>query len=183
MGNHYLFEHRHIFVLVPIQNLYFQRYMVYSFLCSVIVSFIDIGGIVDNHCLNFLFWQSVLLYLQEDKWEHNGFTIAKDVFLSFWMLIGSEVFVFRSTTRRILYIHVIGHSRVLCITLRLLYLAWPTIFLFLAVVSYTVKLFVLCIWVSEWLLFNANSAMFQLLVYHGENKLICNEMMMRSALF
>jgi hypothetical protein len=54
-------------------------------------------------------------------------------------------------------------------TLRLLYLAWPTIFLFLAVVSYTVKLFVLCIWVSEWLLFNANSAMFQLLVYHGES--------------
>jgi hypothetical protein len=34
--------------------------------------------------------------------------------------------------------------------------------------------------VSEWLLFNANSAIFQL--YHGENKLIFNEMMMRSAL-
>jgi len=34
--------------------------------------------------------------------------------------------------------------------------------------------------VSERLLFNANSAIFQL--YHGENKLICNEMMMRSAL-
>jgi hypothetical protein len=30
--------------------------------------------------------------------------------------------------------------------------------------------------VSEWLLFNANSAIFQL--YHGENKLIFNEMMM-----
>jgi hypothetical protein len=28
-------------------------------------------------------------------------------------------------------------------------------------------------WVSEWLLFNANSAIFQL--YHGENKLIFNE--------
>jgi hypothetical protein len=28
--------------------------------------------------------------------------------------------------------------------------------------------------VSEWLLFNANSAIFQL--YHGENKLIFNEM-------
>jgi hypothetical protein len=31
----------------------------------------------------------------------------------------------------------------------------------------------------EWLLFSANSAIFQL--YHGENKLIFNEMMMRSA--
>jgi hypothetical protein len=36
-------------------------------------------------------------------------------------------------------------------------------------------------WVSEWLFFNANSAIFQL--YHGENKLIFNEMMMRSALY
>jgi hypothetical protein len=35
--------------------------------------------------------------------------------------------------------------------------------------------------VSEWLLVNANSAIFQL--YHGENKLIFNEMMMRSALY
>jgi hypothetical protein len=34
---------------------------------------------------------------------------------------------------------------------------------------------------SVWLLVNANLAMFQL--YHGENKLIFNEMMMRSALF
>jgi hypothetical protein len=32
--------------------------------------------------------------------------------------------------------------------------------------------------VSDWLLFNANSAIFQL--YHDENKLIFNEMMMRS---
>ena len=31
-------------------------------------------------------------------------------------------------------------------------------------------------WVSEWLLFNANSAIFQL--YHDKNKLIFNEMMM-----
>ena len=31
---------------------------------------------------------------------------------------------------------------------------------------------------SEWSLFNANSAIFQL--YHGENKLIVNEMIMRS---
>ena len=30
--------------------------------------------------------------------------------------------------------------------------------------------------VSEWLLFNANSAIFQLLVYHGENKIIFNGM-------
>jgi len=35
--------------------------------------------------------------------------------------------------------------------------------------------------VSEWLLFNANSAIFQL--YHGENKLQFNEMMMRSTLY
>jgi len=35
--------------------------------------------------------------------------------------------------------------------------------------------------VSEGLLFNANSAIFQL--YHGEKKLIFNDMMMRSALF
>ena len=38
-------------------------------------------------------------------------------------------------------------------------------------------------WVSEWLLFNTNSAIFQLLVYHGENKLIFNEMMTRSILY
>jgi hypothetical protein len=35
--------------------------------------------------------------------------------------------------------------------------------------------------VSEWVLLNANSAIFQL--YHGENKLIFNEMMMSSALY
>jgi hypothetical protein len=35
--------------------------------------------------------------------------------------------------------------------------------------------------VSEWLLFNANSVIAQL--YHGENKLIFKEMMMRSALY
>jgi hypothetical protein len=35
--------------------------------------------------------------------------------------------------------------------------------------------------VSKWLLFNANSAIFQL--YHGENKLIVNDIMMRSALY
>jgi len=34
---------------------------------------------------------------------------------------------------------------------------------------------------SERLLFNAKSAIFQL--YHGENKLIFNEMMMRSSLY
>ena len=36
-------------------------------------------------------------------------------------------------------------------------------------------------WVSEWLLFTANSAIFQL--YHGGNQLIFNEMMMRFALY
>ena len=36
-------------------------------------------------------------------------------------------------------------------------------------------------WVSEWLLFNANSAIFRLC--HGENKLIFNAMMMRSTLY
>ena len=36
-------------------------------------------------------------------------------------------------------------------------------------------------WVSAWLLFNAISAIFQL--YYGENKLIVNEMMIRSALY
>ena len=36
-------------------------------------------------------------------------------------------------------------------------------------------------WVSEWLLFNTNSAIFQ--PYHGENKLILNVMMMRSTLY
>jgi hypothetical protein len=35
--------------------------------------------------------------------------------------------------------------------------------------------------ISEWLLFNTNSSIFQL--YHGESKLIVNEMMMRSALY
>ena len=35
--------------------------------------------------------------------------------------------------------------------------------------------------VSEWLLFNANSAIVQL--YHVEYKLIFNQMMMKSALF
>ena len=34
---------------------------------------------------------------------------------------------------------------------------------------------------SEWVLLNAISAIFQL--YHGEKKLIFNEMMMRSALY
>ena len=34
---------------------------------------------------------------------------------------------------------------------------------------------------SEWLLYNVNSVFFQL--YHGENKLIFNEMMMRSSFY
>jgi hypothetical protein len=40
--------------------------------------------------------------------------------------------------------------------------------------------FMLFLYKSEWLLFSANSTICQL--YHGENKLIFNEMMMRSAL-
>jgi hypothetical protein len=36
-------------------------------------------------------------------------------------------------------------------------------------------------WVSDWSLFNANSAIFQL--YYGENKLIFNEAMVISALY
>jgi hypothetical protein len=44
--------------------------------------------------------------------------------------------------------------------------------------TYTHALF---LQVSEWLLFNANAAIFQL--YHGKNNLIFNEMMMRSALY
>ena len=36
-------------------------------------------------------------------------------------------------------------------------------------------------WMGEWLLFYANLAIFQL--YHGKNKLIFNEMMMKSALY
>jgi len=35
--------------------------------------------------------------------------------------------------------------------------------------------------VNEWLLFNDNSAIYQL--YHGEYKLIFNKMMVRSALY
>jgi hypothetical protein len=35
--------------------------------------------------------------------------------------------------------------------------------------------------VSEWLLLSANSAIFQL--YHGKNKLIFNDMMIKSALY
>ena len=35
--------------------------------------------------------------------------------------------------------------------------------------------------VSEWLLLNTNSAILQL--YHGKNKLICNEMMMSEVRF
>jgi hypothetical protein len=34
-------------------------------------------------------------------------------------------------------------------------------------------------WMSEWLLLNANSAIFQL--YNGYNKLFCNEMKQQSA--
>jgi hypothetical protein len=37
------------------------------------------------------------------------------------------------------------------------------------------------LWVLYWVMFSINSAIFQ--PYHGENKLIFNEMMMRSALY
>jgi hypothetical protein len=47
--------------------------------------------------------------------------------------------------------------------------------------NHGLEYFILVITVSEWLLFNANSAIFQL--YHGEDKLIVNEMMMMSALY
>jgi len=46
-------------VHVPSHELDFQRHMSWSVLCSVrwevIVHFVDIGGIVDHHCLNLLF--------------------------------------------------------------------------------------------------------------------------------
>jgi hypothetical protein len=56
-----------------------------------------------------------------------------------------------------------------------------TFFIFPVNVLYHVCYFVTpdCNWVIERLLFNVNSAIYQL--YHGENKLIFNEMMMRSA--
>jgi hypothetical protein len=43
------------------------------------------------------------------------------------------------------------------------------------------KLFILFLHSYNTIMFNSNSAIFQL--YHGENKLIINEMMMSSALF
>ena len=53
---------RHIVMPVQSQNLYFQRHMLWSYLCSVSsvkmindCSFFDIGGIYDHHCLIFLF--------------------------------------------------------------------------------------------------------------------------------
>ena len=56
------------FVSVPLQDLEFQRYMSWYLLVfiewrwEVIVSFDDIGGIVDNHMLNFLFIILILKY-------------------------------------------------------------------------------------------------------------------------
>lgn len=50
---------------VPSQNVDFQRHMEWSFLCSelrrdAIVRFPDIGGIIDQYCLNcFLFLRNV----------------------------------------------------------------------------------------------------------------------------
>ena len=48
-------------VPVPSQDLNFERHMSWSFFVlsewrgEMIVGFVDIGGIVDHHCLNFLF--------------------------------------------------------------------------------------------------------------------------------
>jgi hypothetical protein len=47
--------------------------------------------------------------------------------------------------------------------------------------SYQKRKFKKWLGLGEWLLFNANSAIVQL--YHGENNLIFNEMMMRSTLY
>jgi hypothetical protein len=44
-----------------------------------------------------------------------------------------------------------------------------------------VVLHIMTYWVSEWLLFNTNSEIFQL--YHDKNKLVVNEMMMRFTLY
>ena len=60
---------------------------------------------------------------------------------------------------------------------------WNTFFSFRPIFSNTERFIIeiaLLILRSEWLLLNANSAMFQL--YHGENWLIFNEMMMSSFL-
>ena len=46
---------------------------------------------------------------------------------------------------------------------------------------HTVMVRTYSVYMSEWLLINVNSAICQL--YLGENKLICNEMMMRPALY
>ena len=55
------FTTRHNFVSVLSQNLDFQRHMSWSFFVfnglrsEVNARFLDIGGIVDHHCLNSLF--------------------------------------------------------------------------------------------------------------------------------
>jgi hypothetical protein len=52
--------------------------------------------------------------------------------------------------------------------------------IFVQTVSH-VKHIYICELLSEWLFYNANSTIVQL--YHVENKLIVNEMMMRSVLY
>ena len=53
--------HPNIIVHVPSQDLDFQHHMLWSFLCSIFkmkhffLDFVDIGGILDHHCLHFLF--------------------------------------------------------------------------------------------------------------------------------
>ena len=54
---------------------------------------------------------------------------------------------------------------------------WINLSLFNTFIKIQMNLMVL----SEWLMLNANSAIFQL--YHGKNKLIFNEMMMSLALY
>ena len=52
---------RYIFAPVKNKDMDFQRHMSWSFIVfselmgEAIVRFVDIGGIVDYHCLNFLF--------------------------------------------------------------------------------------------------------------------------------
>ena len=63
-----------------------------------------------------------------------------------------------------------------CIYLPDIFIKYQTYFLCIELIQLLMNIEIL----SKWLLFNSNSAIFQL--YHGKNKLIFNEMMMRSAL-
>ena len=76
------------------------------------------------------------------------------------------------------------------VTIQFLLFSWTVLSLYPQVLQFGqwlhctrpfVKLVPMSEWVSDWLLFNANSAPPQL--HHGENKSIFNEMMMKSTLF